>query len=153
MLAGWEKIPSPLRQNLSESTLSELSRFPSDWPELELLPLASSAVTAPEGENYAQVSIALITTTSRGNVTLASTDTRDNPVVNPNWLATQADQEVGIQGFRRARQIAASWAGAVDAEVAPGPDVQTNAQILDFLKQTVGTIHHASATCRFPIFS
>ncbi|KAI9656211.1 MAG: hypothetical protein M1821_004874 [Bathelium mastoideum] len=144
---GWEKVPPKLRQNLSRETLLELNKFPSDWPELELLPLASSAIAAPKGENYAEVSVAVVATSSRGNVTITSSNTQDNPLVNPNWLATKMDQEVSIQGFRRARDIAASWGAAVDFEVNPGLAVETDAQILDFLRSNTVPIHHASATC------
>lgn len=32
---GWEKLPSDMRQNLSETVQKDLEYFPSDWPELE----------------------------------------------------------------------------------------------------------------------
>ncbi|KAL8974484.1 MAG: hypothetical protein Q9197_001274 [Variospora fuerteventurae] len=144
---GWEKIPSPLREGLSKAALSDLSTFPDDWPEIELLPLASAAVPATDSDNYAISSIALLTTTSRGNVTIASTDTNDNPVVSTNWLLTDTDQELAVAGFKRARQLAAAIGITVGPEVFPGPQVQTDEQILQFIRGTVGPIHHASATC------
>lgn len=33
---GWEKVPSDLRANFTSATESELSYFPSDWPEIEV---------------------------------------------------------------------------------------------------------------------
>ncbi|KAI4146743.1 MAG: hypothetical protein LQ341_001996 [Variospora aurantia] len=144
---GWEKIPSPLREGLSKAALSDLSTFPDDWPEIELLPLASAAVPSTDSDNYAISSIALLTTTSRGNVTIASTDTNDNPVVSTNWLLTDTDQELAVAGFKRARQLAAAIDITVGQEVLPGPQVQTDEQILQFIRGTVGPIHHASATC------
>jgi choline dehydrogenase len=86
--------------------------------------------------------------TSRGNVTINSTDTTDNPVVSVNWLQTSTDQQLAIQGFHRARDLSASF-GVVTAEVAPGPTVQTDAEILEFIKETVGPSHHAVASCEF----
>ncbi|KAL8649802.1 MAG: hypothetical protein Q9210_004180 [Variospora velana] len=144
---GWEKIPSPLRDGLSKAALSDLSTFPDDWPEIELLPLASAAIPATDTDNYAISSIALLTTTSRGNVTIVSTDTNDNPVVSTNWLSTDTDQELAVAGFKRARQLAASISITVGPEVLPGPQVRTDEQILQFIRGTVGPIHHASATC------
>ncbi|KAL8901478.1 MAG: hypothetical protein Q9207_005176 [Kuettlingeria erythrocarpa] len=144
---GWEKVPRPLRDGLSKAAISDLSAFAEDWPELELLPIAAATVPVTDADNYATVSIALLTTTSRGNVTIASTDTNDNPLVSTNWLLTSTDQELAVAGFKRARQIAAATGITVGPEVFPGPQIQTDEQILQFLRGTVGPIHHASATC------
>ncbi|KAL8759408.1 MAG: hypothetical protein Q9199_000777 [Rusavskia elegans] len=145
--AGWEKIPRSLRGGLSNGTLTDLAKFPGDWPELELLPLASAAAPAADSDNYAIASIALLTTTSRGNVTILSDDTNQNPVVSLNWLLTATDREIAVAGFKRARQLAAATGITVGPEVLPGAEVQTDEQILDFIRGTVGPIHHASATC------
>ena len=84
-------------------------------------------------------------------MTINSTDTNENPLVCPNWLTTTTDQELAVQGFRRAREIAKATGITVGAEVSPGIQAQTDAQILEFIKQNVGTIHHASATCELPV--
>ncbi|KAL8945210.1 MAG: hypothetical protein Q9211_000260 [Gyalolechia sp. 1 TL-2023] len=144
---GWEKIPRPLRDALSNATISDLSTFPSDWPEIELLPIAGFAAPATDSANYATVSIAILAATSRGNVTIASTDTNVNPVVSTNWLLTKTDQELAVAAFKRARQLAAATGVIVGPEVLPGVQVQTDEQILEFIRGTVGPIHHASATC------
>ena len=150
--AGWEKIPTPQRQDLSNETLSLLSLFPADWPELELLPIPGSVVPHPptDTSNYLDIQIGVLTATSRGNVTINSTDTTQNPVVSPNWLLTQADQEMAIAGFKRARQIAeaAPRGFIVGEEVAPGPAVQSDADILAYIQKSMATLHHASATCK-----
>ena len=145
---GWEKLPSSLRRNLSNTTLSDLAKFPSDWPELELLPLASTTATVSDAANYASVNIAVLATTSRGNVTINSADTNENPLVSPNWLLTRTDQELAVQGFKRARQIASALDVVIGSEFSPGPEVQTDEQILQYIQQTLAPIHHASATCK-----
>ncbi|KAL9588349.1 MAG: hypothetical protein Q9203_002842 [Teloschistes exilis] len=144
---GWEKIPASLRGGLSDTALTDLAKFPGDWPDLELLPLAASAAPAVDKDNYAAVSIALLATTSKGNVTILSDDTDQNPVVSLNWLLTATDREVAVAGFKRARQLAAATGITVGPEVLPGAQVQTDEQILEFIRSTVGPIHHASATC------
>lgn len=148
---GYEKLPRLYRSRLSQGTLSDLSKFPADWPELELLPLAASGAAPEDGENYASFSIALLTTTSRGTVTINSTNTSNKPLVNINWLLTKTDQEVAVQGFKRAREIASATGIAIGPEYAPGPTVQSDAQILDYIRASVGPIHHACATCKHPI--
>lgn len=139
----------PLRSELSDETLAVLSNFPADWPELELLPFAATTVPTNDSENYAAFSIGVLTPTSRGNVTINSTDTNDNPLVSPNWLLTRSDQELAVQGFKRARQIAAATGITIGSEYYPGSSTQSDAQILRYLKQTTGPFYHASSTCRY----
>ncbi|TVY91829.1 Dehydrogenase [Lachnellula willkommii] len=145
-VAAFEKLPQDLRNNLSNATVAELSKFPSDWPELEILPLGSTTAETNDTANYMELSIAVLTTTSRGNVTINSTNASDNPIVSPNWLLTTADQELAVQGFKRARQVIASAGISVGPEFSPGPSVQTDSEILEYIKETIAPIHHASAT-------
>lgn len=149
MDTGFEKLPTPLRNQLSHEALLALSKFPADWPELELLPVSATTAATDDSDNYASFTIAVLTTTSRGNVTINSTDTDKNPLVSPNWLFTSTDQELAVQGFKRARQVAAATGITVGPEYYPGPSTQSDAQILQYIKQTLAPIHHASSTCRY----
>ena len=133
---------------MSNQTLSDLSHFPADWPEVEILPLAAPTGPVTDEANYASITRATLTTTSRGNVTISSADTSDNPVVNPSWLAKENDEEVAVQAFRRAREIGVATGITVGAEMAPGPHVQTDAAILAYIKETLAPIHHAVGTCK-----
>ena len=94
-----------LRTGLSQKAIADLASFPSDWPELELLPLGSAGGTTEEPGNYMSIQVALLTPTSRGNVTINTTSVHDNPVVSPNWLLTTTDQELAVQALKRARQV------------------------------------------------
>ena len=145
---GWEKTPDPYRRAFSASTLRDLADFPSDWPELELLPLALSNVPVTDNLNYVSFTIAGVAPLSRGNVTINSTDTDDQPLISPNWLISRTDQEVVIAGFKVARDIAKASNITVGEEFAPGPSVQTDDQILEAIKNSAAPIHHAVGTCR-----
>ena len=145
---GFEKLPTSLRTGLSNSTLAELATYPSDWPELEILPIAGAAgPTTNTKANYMSVNICVLTTSSRGNVTLNSTNPSANPLISPNWLLTVEDQQLAVQGFKRARQVAQNTGIAVGPEVIPGPQVQSDADIQAFIQQTLSPLNHASATC------
>ena len=85
-------------------------------------------------------------------MTLNSTDTADNPLVNPAWLSTREDQELAVAAFKRARQVADATGIMVGEEVVPGPGVRTDAQILEYIRGSLASIHHAVATCMFPPF-
>jgi choline dehydrogenase len=157
---GWEKVPASLRNQFSASTTSDLSQFSDDWPELEFLSapgyvgdFSSLPLIQPkDGYQYATIMAALVAPLSRGNVTIKSTNTDDLPLINPNWLTSPTDQQVAIAGYKRVRQAFASKAMqpvlADPVEYFPGPTVQTDAEILETIRNTVHTVYHASGTCK-----
>jgi len=103
----------------------------------------------PGDKNYAGLVAALVAPFSRGNVTIMSNDTRDNPVISPNWLLDPRDQNVAVAAYRRVRQIMSSAAMApllIGSEVYPGLNVSTDAQILDAIQQDALPVYHAAAT-------
>jgi choline dehydrogenase len=161
---AWEKLPEPLRsQSLSNASLAALATLPDDWPELEHLSLSvylgwqndSRAGDPHDGFNYASLAVALVAPQSRGNLTINSTDTADPPLINPNFLSAPADVELAVAGYKRAREFWATEAmqpflvGGEEqaAEAFPGPEVASDAQILDVIKRSYNTVYHASCTC------
>lgn len=104
-----------------------------------------------DGYQYASILGVLVAPLSRGNVTLASADTSDLPIINPNWLDDQADQEIAVAMFKRMRQAFQSKAMEqvlIGEEYYPGLQVQSDEQILEFIKENVMTLWHASCTCK-----
>ena len=160
---GWEKLPSSLRANLTDSIRNTLNAtFPSDWPEIEYISAGavlghqSNLLTqdSRDGYNYASIAPALIAPLSRGNVTIASASMEDPPVINPNWLTDPADIELAIAAFRRSRQVWASIKNVfIGEEYLPGPQVQSDEQILEYIRNTVAPVWHAAATCKMGIVS
>ncbi|KAE8395053.1 hypothetical protein BDV23DRAFT_169069 [Aspergillus alliaceus] len=156
---GWEKIPTNLRSHFSNHTLADLAHFPADWPEAEYISMAGYVgnVSNPiadqprDGYDYASIVGVLVAPTSRGNITLRSADTSDLPIINPNWLATRTDEEVAIAMFKRIRQAFQSRSMApvlIGDEYYPGDRVQSDADILQYIKNNVMTIWHAACTCK-----
>ncbi|KAE8140285.1 hypothetical protein BDV38DRAFT_269269 [Aspergillus pseudotamarii] len=156
---AWEKIPDSLRSTFTSQTLKNLATFTSDWPEAEYISGAGYMGTVSnlltdqpkDGYQYASILGVLITPTSRGNVTLKSADTSDLPIINPNWLDTTSDQEVAVAMFKRIRQAFQSEAMApavIGDEYYPGKHVQTDGQILEYIKNNVMTLWHAACTCK-----
>lgn len=155
---GWEKVPEPLRSEISNGSLGVLNSYPEDWPELEYVSLGAyigdqedSRHGSPnDGRNYGSMVVVLITPQSRGTVKITSPDTSVQPEINPNFLVNRADQEVVIAGFKRAREFwntdAMSNFSIAD-ETYPGLDVKTDDQILEAIKKSYNTIYHGSCTC------
>lgn len=149
---GWEKLPATLRAQLTNATLAGLATFPADWPELEWIIFDGPFGVVPgasPGLNYVTAIVALVAPLSRGNVTIASADTTDNPVINPNFLLDPRDQEIALQAVRRVRQLGDTSAvqSVLYSERVPGQNITTDAQLLEWLKNQALPIYHPSTTC------
>jgi choline dehydrogenase len=151
-------VPEGLRSTFSNSTLKKLASFPDDWPEVEYISMSgflgyqhNFIRDAPtDGYNYATVSTALVAPLSRGTINIMSDDTKDPPIINPNWLSDPADREVLIAGFKRTRQLFQSDAMQpilIGEEYFPGNAVQTDEEILALIRKATSTVFHAAATC------
>lgn len=105
---------------------------------------------APHDTNqYATLIAALVAPLSRGNVSISSADTADQPLINPNWLTHPADEQVAIAAYRRTREAFASSAikpVIVGPEVYPGFSIQTDEEILSTIRLSLNTVYHAAAT-------
>jgi choline dehydrogenase len=148
VVTGWEKLPAENRARLSNSTRAWLDTFPSDWPEIEYQEIAFSLTPDDIGPDaqYMTFGVALLAPKSRGNVTLRSNDTNDYPVITLNWLQDPVDQEVAIEAFKRQRQWGRG-SGIVVDEFDPAEDIESDAQILAWLKEKATFIYHASCGC------
>ena len=87
---------------------------------------------------------------SRGSVHIRSADPSVHPAIQPNYLSAQEDRRVVVSALRWGRRIASEPALAhyIDHEMDPGPAVESDAQLLDFARETGTTIYHPVGTCR-----
>ena len=87
---------------------------------------------------------------SRGTLEIRSADPTESPRISPNYLSHEHDRKVMVEGLRMAREIHARppFCDLADAEVLPGPDAQTDEQILDAICRTGTTVYHPVGTCR-----
>ncbi|MEO9527783.1 choline dehydrogenase [Roseibium sp.] len=88
--------------------------------------------------------------TSRGHVGLRSADPFDAPEIHPNSLSTDHDLTEMIEGCRLLRKIAASSAlqAVIEAEIAPGPSVRSDEDMLEDVRSRCSTVFHPVGTCR-----
>ncbi len=86
---------------------------------------------------------------SRGYVLVRSPDPREQPAINPRYLAEDTDRRAMIGGLKFLRRLfaAPSLAKYVVSENMPGPSVQTDDQLLDYARQNGSTVYHASCSC------
>jgi choline dehydrogenase-like flavoprotein len=71
-------------------------------------------------------------------------------VIDPNFFADPYDMRTLIAGFREARRIFAqpALAAMTGAEIEPGADVQSDAEIDAALRKIVNTAYHPTGTCK-----
>jgi choline dehydrogenase len=87
---------------------------------------------------------------SAGYVRARSADPFEAPAINPNYLGEESDRRVLLGGMKLARRLLASepMQPYYEREEFPGPDVQSDDELLDAAKQRGTTTFHPGGTCR-----
>jgi choline dehydrogenase-like flavoprotein len=90
---------------------------------------------------------------SRGSIEIASADPKAPPKMRPNYLDDPYDQHIMVEGVKVARKVAAAPALAsfIEHEIAPGPAVESDAELLDYIRKSGTTIFHPSGTCKMGV--
>jgi choline dehydrogenase len=88
--------------------------------------------------------VCIIRPTSRGTVHARSTDAKAFPKIIHNYLSTDHDRELAIEGFKLQRKIYQSEVFKPHAtyEILPGDSVQTDEQILEFWRNEGMSVYH-----------
>jgi choline dehydrogenase/4-pyridoxate dehydrogenase len=87
---------------------------------------------------------------SRGEIELSSADPRAPVRIRQNFLATDNDRRTIRDGLKLVRRMAQTppLADFVQAELKPGPDVQSDAALDAYIRATAATAHHPLGTCK-----
>jgi choline dehydrogenase len=104
------------------------------------------------GDGYAILG-GVIRPLSRGRLWLRSADPALAPALDPHYLEDPADVRALVTAMRMGREIGAGnalkeWRAR---EIAPGPDVRTEAEVAEYAKRTLLSYHHQVGTCRMGI--
>ena len=96
------------------------------------------------------MSVCQLRPTSRGHVRIKSSDPLAAPAMQPRYLSTDEDRATIVAGMRLARKLADTRAMRpyVESEYRPGTDAQSDDELLEFAKNTGGTIFHPSGTTK-----
>jgi choline dehydrogenase len=94
--------------------------------------------------------IAVVRPQSIGYCRIKSPDPRAHPAILHNFLQTPESQRVAVDAIRLTRRIVSGPAlkRFEPEEHLPGPNVQTDDEILAYARQTVITVFHQSGTCK-----
>jgi choline dehydrogenase len=125
------------------------------WPNLmyHFLPIAvryDGTIPPGIGEHGYQVHVGPMYSDVRGTCKIVSSDPRRHPALRFNYLSTENDRREWIEATQVTRKILAqpAWAHLDGGEVSPGPEVETEEQILDWVASDAETALHPSCTCR-----
>jgi len=109
--------------------------------------------TQPTGGHGYQVHVGPMNSDARGSVKITSPNAHVHPALRFNYLSTEQDRREWVEAVRCARHILGQPAfSQFDAgEISPGPKVQSDGQILDWVARDAETALHPSCTCRMGV--
>jgi choline dehydrogenase len=87
---------------------------------------------------------------STGWVRARSANVFEDPEINPNYLSDPMDVRVHLGGMRLLRRMlnTPELSRFLERETLPGPQAQTDDELLDFSKRNGSTTYHLIGTCR-----
>jgi choline dehydrogenase len=106
--------------------------------------------SAPAGGHGYQVHVGPMYSDAEGSVKITSTDPKAKPALRFNYLSTDQDRREWVEAIRVTRRILAQrgFAPFDGGEISPGPEVETDEQILDWVRKDGETALHPSCTAR-----
>jgi choline dehydrogenase len=108
--------------------------------------------TAPQGHGY-QLHVGPMYSDARGSVKITSTDPRVHPALRFNYVSTDQDRREWVECVRAARSILnqPAFDPFNGGELSPGAGVETDEQILDWVRRDAETALHPSCTARMGV--
>lgn len=87
---------------------------------------------------------------SRGSVHIRSADANDDPAIDPHYLEAEVDQRTMVDALRLARRVSRQpgLAPYVVRETRPGPDIESDEAVLEYLRASGQTSFHPVGSCR-----
>ena len=128
---------------------NELVKYPN--LQFHFLPLAIRYDgTAPKQGHGFQLHVGPMGTDVRGRVKIKSSDPHEYPSILFNYLSTKNEQKEWCEAIRLSRKIidTDAMSAFMGEELSPGPDVQTDEEILNFIAKEGESAYHPCSTCK-----
>ncbi len=109
--------------------------------------------TSPAGGHGYQVHVGPMYSDARGTVKIKSADPSVHPALRFNYLSTEQDRREWVEAIRVARDILtqAAFDPYNGGELSPGPTVETDEEIRDWVAKDGETALHPSCTCKMGV--
>ena len=87
---------------------------------------------------------------SRGSVSIKTKVPLEPPAIDPNYLSTELDRQTNVEGVKLIRRIISSPAMSqfVTGEYVPGSALRADDEILQYCRESGGTLYHPTCTAR-----
>ena len=87
---------------------------------------------------------------SRGTVRIKSNNPADAPAIQPRYLSARTDCDTVVAGLNVLRKVMSQpvMRKLIAEEHAPGPQCQSDADLLAYARNTGTTVYHPTSTCR-----
>ena len=87
---------------------------------------------------------------STGSIHVSSTDAKQAPAINFNFMTAQLDRDVTLEAMRITRRImtAPAMQGIATDEIAPGVNIDADDELLEWVRNNAETTYHPVGTCK-----
>ena len=153
-----EQPVPPESSNIYEAGLFARVDADAPWPDLmfhfgtQAFDMHTRPAGYPSSSNAVSLTPNVARAKSRGWVRLRSADPRDPPRIDFRYFSDPEgyDERIMVAGLKLARELAAQaalrpWASR---ELAPGPQVQSDAELSAYVRRTANTVYHPTSSCR-----
>jgi len=155
VIQGTSQPVPPGNLNLSECALFYKTDPAQSGPDIQVgfVHVPFDVIIGQSNPNAVSILPGVVRPTSRGWIRLASSNPLDKPLVNPNYLATEADALRLMDAVKLARRIFATraFSGWATEELLPGRDVATDEQLREFVRQRADSYHHQVGSCKMGV--
>ncbi len=122
-------------------------------PDMQIHFMPLSSIGPGQGlHDFAGVtaSVCQLRPLSRGRLRITSANADDKPDIVSNYLAQDMDRQVLMAGLDLMRRISRrpEFSRYVIREVLPGPDVQSDDELMAYARDVATTIFHPCGTCK-----
>ena len=143
----------PGASNQFESAAFIRSKAGVEYPDIQyhFLPLAVryDGKLPVKGHGF-QAHVGPMRSQSRGHVALRSSDPKEPPKIQFNYMSHETDWADFRNCIRLTREIFSqpAFEPFADSEISPGKEIQSDEQLNDFIRDNVESAYHPSGTCK-----
>ncbi|MBG1245102.1 GMC family oxidoreductase [Nostoc sp. NZL] len=142
----------------STSSIAEASLFLHTEGNLDAAPdlqfLFGTVVLVPPGYAHSGLGftslVCLPHPQNIGSVSLRSLDPKDAPMIQMNFLQSEADVQKLVAGIKLLRNLfgASAFDEFRGEEIAPGADKQSDTALVAYIREACDTVYHPVGTCK-----
>ncbi len=143
----------PLTSNVAEAGafLKTMQELPAPDIQVAFVPVDAidHGLARLEGHSFT-IGLTPLRPQSRGFIALRSPDPLEPPAIQPRYLTSESDLQALVEGISLCRKVAQTKAFDPfrGRELYPGPEVQGDVAMSDYIRAVALTADHAAGTCK-----